>query len=134
MPVGLVTTTTTPPRFHSLSFTPQYPSTPPPTESEFFPHLLPLLYRLIKTLLDPAAASSPRFRSSGDTIRDHLCIRVRHSPPSCVRLWGLDTAECLDMFFYLHILVGDTFVLLAPAMQLSSFCFFGACYLTIVDC
>lgn len=105
VPLGLIT-----PCLHSLSFTPQYlppPSPPSPPWSQSFSHLLPLLYRLIKTLLNPAAASSLRFRSSRDTVRDHLCVCVRCLPPSCVCVSvDFDTTECLDIFYIYISLLG----------------------------
>lgn len=64
----------------SLRSTPTRPASP---GARSFSHLLPLLYRLIKTLLNPAALSSLRFRSSRDTVRDQLCICIWCFSPSC---------------------------------------------------
>lgn len=77
------------PCFYSLYFysaAPPPPLSAPPPSSQRFSHLLPLLYHLIKTLLNPAAASSasgPQEIPSGI-----ICVFVcKCLPASCSCLW-----------------------------------------------
>lgn len=112
--------------FIACIFTLQSPplSAPPPS-SQRFSHLLPLLYHLIKTLLNPAAASSasgPQEIPSGI-----ICVFVCSVCLLPVRVCGFSYRWVFGYILYLHILVLDAFVLPAPEMCLSSLRLFRAC-------
>lgn len=90
--------------------------------SQCFPCLLLLLYRSINTLWNPAALSSLGFRSSRDTVRDHLCTVFASF--LCVCLWVLILLSVWMYFVSTCLHCGC--LLPAPALCLSNLCFFGA--------